>query len=672
MTELIDKKIEHGTTEWTRVLSVVLYIFISIFIVGSAAYAQPSLKPLTPGKKSQEAKSKKAGSAWTLSYPLGQHEASTIDTLLYNYQRNFVTALTTDAWASTGQLSSPGIDMIYFDRAAGDSFFFVDALRPWVPTFDKQKFYNVYVPMTLLSYNFTWGKSTKTDWLSAVFAGNVNRKVGIGAWMDFPYTKGMYNTQATKEFAYGVNGYYTGSRYEMQAFFNHYNHVSKENGGITDDRYITNPGEIQGGVTSVQATTIPVNLRDAHNRLIGSDLYMTHAYKVGFWRDITQPGDTVTKEEYVPVTKFIYAFNYRDNDRFFINTSTPTDPDYWRHTFYNEEKTEDDARYWSVKNTLGVEMIEGFQKWAKFGLSAYATYDIDRYWYNVLGLGEADKTTRHRLWVGGRIEKTRGSIIRYDADAKFGVAGKAIGEVDVQGRIRARFRVGRDSMEVAAKGYFRNLEPNFFYQHYVGNHFRWDNDFGKIRTMRVEGKLVIPWTRTELRAGVENLQNYIYFNSEAMPVQHAGHIQVLSAALQQNLKFGIWNWNNTVTWQRSSNSDIMPMPELTVYSNMFLYFKAFRALTVQVGVDCDYYTKYKGYAYQPALMAFTQQGADATYVGNYALANVYLTCKLYKVRFFVMGSNIVQNWFQRNGFALPHYPIDPRQFRCGLSIDFAD
>jgi len=59
-------------------------------------------------------------------------------------------------------------------------------------------------------------------------------------------------------------------------------------------------------------------------------------------------------------------------------------------------------------------------------------------------------------------------------------------------------------------------------------------------------------------------------------------------------------------------------------------------------------------------------------VGNFINSDVYLTCKLYKVRFFAMVSNLSQGWFSKGYFSLPHYPIDPRQFRVGLMIDFAN
>lgn len=660
----------------------------------SSAFAQG--RSSSESSSAEKNKTYPPGSAWTLSYPLGTHIESTLDTVLYNYQRQFVTALTSDAWATTGQFTGPAINMIYFQRPEELPFYFNNSLSYWLPTFSKQKFYNVFIPFTQLSYNMGYGTENRTDHLKATFAGNVNRKVGIGAWIDYPYTKGSYASQAAKGLGYGVSVYYTGSRYEMQAFFNHWNHLNKENGGITDDLYITNPAELQGGVNDIEPKSIPTRLSDAHNRLVGSQLYMSHAYKVGFWRDITQEEDTVERREYVPVTKFIYTFDWKKDRHFFINQNQAEATKFWENTYFNNSETRDNAYWWSVSNTLGVELVEGFQKWAKFGLSAYATYEIDKFSYEVEGMEEvinppADQTetpagltplpenyagslrkTRNRLWVGGRLEKTKGSIIRYAADARFGLIGDAIGEVDVRGRLDTRFRLGKDTVRIGVNGYFKNLEPDYMLNHYVGNHFIWNNDFGKIRSFRVEGNLYIPWSRTELRVGVENVQNQVYFNSACVPQQHSGNIQVFSAAIDQKLRFGIWNWDNTFTYQASSNTDIQPLPAFTLYSNMYLYFKAFKALTVQIGVDCNWYTKYRALDYQPATMTFHSQGADAVDVGNFIFSNIYLTAKLYKVRFFLMCSHLNQGWFSKDYFSLPHYPIDPRQFRLGLSIDFAN
>lgn len=679
-------------------------LFALLSVAGVApSYAQQREQP-APKEK---AKTYPPGSAWTLSDPLGTHIESTLDTVLYNYQRQFVTALTSDAWASTGQFTGPGINMIYFNRRPQQSFFFDNALSYWIPSFDRQKFYNMYIPFTQVEYGWGYGTENRTDHLKATFAGNVNRKVGIGAWFEYPYTKGSFAEQATKATAWGLSGYYTGAHYEMQAFFNQFNHLNKENGGITDDLYITDPAQLQGGVNSIEPKSIPVNLTQAHSRLTGSELYMSHAYKLGFWKDMTEPEDTVERKEFVPVTKFVYSFDWKTDHHLFLNQNSSDARKFWANTYFNDSETRDDANHWSVSNTIGVEMVEGFHKWAKFGISAYATYEIDKYRYEVEGMDEltattpdapADgaqdeggtddtdngltplpdnyrsllRTTRNRLWCGGRIEKTKGSLIRYAADARFGLSGDATGDIDVRGEIETRFRLGKDTVRISADGYFKNLEPDHVLKKYVGNHFIWDNAFGKTRSFRVGGRLYIPWSRTEIRVGFENVQNCVYFDAQSLPRQHGGSVQVFSAAIDQKLKFGIWNWDNTVTYQATSDGNVIPLPKLAVYSNMYLYFKAFKALTVQVGVDCNWYSKYRGYAYQPATMSFHVQGDSGVDVGNFIMSDVYLTCKLYKVRFFLMCSHLNQGWFSKGYFPLPHYPADPRQFRLGLSIDFAN
>ncbi len=662
---------------------------ILIFLVFTlAAFSQSSRS----GSTSSEKKTYKPGEAWTLSWPLGTHQESQIDTALYGLSRKFIPSLSSDAWASTGTFAAEGINMLYFNRPQRSQFIFDDAIEHWIPTFNKEKFYNVYIPMTLLSYDFGGNRDNHNDRLKAVFAGNVNRKIGVGANLDYLYSKGAYANQAAKNLVYGLQGYYAGDRYEMQAFVEHFNSVNQENGGITDDLYITDPAELQGGVDKIEPKSIPTNLTRAKSRVVGAEFYMNHAYKLGFWRDITAPSDTIKREEFVPVTKFLYSFDYRYGHHTFTNNNSTDESKFWENTYFNPSQTRDQTWYRSFTNVVGVEMIEGFQTWAKFGLSAYALYEIDKFKIDTfqpenddnssstesglsplpVGMTNMLQTTRNRLWVGGRIEKTRGSLLRYAANAKFGILGEAAGELDIDGSIQTRFKLGKDTVIIAAEGFFRNTSPSYLLQHYVGNHFVWDNDFGKTRSFRVGGRLHIPWTQTDISAGVENVQNYIYFNPSSLPEQYGGSVQLFSVALEQKLRFGIWNWNNTLTYQATSNSDIIPLPAFTIYSNMFIDFEAFKVLRMQIGLDCDYYTKYKGLSYQPATMQFHVQGADPIDVGNFLLANLYINAKIKKTRFFIVWSHFNQGLFGSNYFSMPHYPIDPRQLRFGLAIDFAN
>lgn len=673
-----------------RYLTLVCGILLSIF----GASAQSNRAAASEGGEADEGIEKttdtpvRKGWAWTLSQPLGTHVASTLDTLLYNYQRRAIPSFVTDAYATTGNLGAEGQTQLFLQRKPFGKFFFENQLNAWLPSFDTQKFYNVFVPLTILSYGSGGNKTSSQERLQATFAGNVNRRIGIGAMMDYLYAKGAYEGQAVKSFTFGFSGYYTGDRYEMQAFFNHFNHLNKENGGITDDLYILNPAQVQGGVASIDAKSIPVNLTTASSRVIGQEFFMSHAFKVGYWKEEVV-NDTLTREIYIPMIKFIYSLDYNFGHHYFRNINATEANKFWSNHYISDGETHDNTYYHSVSNTIGVSMVEGFRKWVKFGLSAYASYEYRRYRQTPmsdwdleenpdappvtplpLDFNVPQKSSESILWVGGELTKTKGTLLNYRVGARFGVLGDAIGDVDVNADIGSRFRLMKDTVEVKAYGHFRNTETPYLLNNYISNHFVWQNNFGKSRSIKAGGEIYFPWTKTRISAGVENIQNYVYFNALCLPEQYGGNIQVFAASIEQKLKFGIWNWNNRVTYQTSSNSSVLPLPQLVVYSNMFLNFKAFKVLELQIGVDCDYYTRYYAPAYQPATMSFHLQKERK--LGNFAFCNAYLTARLYKVRFYVLLSHWNQGLFSKDYFSALHYPLNPRKLQLGLSIDFAN
>lgn len=650
----------------------------------------PNSQNGAPENMAAQADTVKEGTAWTLTFPLGDHVESKIDTLTYNFQRTPLPSMVSDAYATTGNFGAEGIDLIYFNRLPRATFFFKDALENWIPTFRKQKFYNVYVPTTILQYGFGGNKLSRQDRLQVDFAGNVNRRIGIGGTLDYIYSKGSYENQALKNFNWSLSTYYLGDRYELQAFYNHYNSLNKENGGITDDLYITDPAELQGGVSKIEPKSIPTNLTAAHTRINGDELFMTHAWKMGFWKT-EHVKDTIYRDVYVPLTRLIYSFDLQHNRHMFKNTNRSQGEKFWENTYLNPDETLDYTYLLQMTNSFGIELIEGFQKWAKFGLSAYISYQTQRYkqatYYSNPELTEEEiealtplphnfnvspQITKNMLWVGGRLQKDKGSLLRYSANARFGLVGDVIGDLELDGNLRTKFKLFGDSVQISANAEFRNLAQPYLIQKYISNHFAWDNDFGKTRRYKVSGELLIPWTKTTLSAGVENIQNMVYFDSKSMPRQFGGNIEVFSAKLEQKLRVGILNWNNTIYYQKTSDSNVLPLPELTIYSNLFLKFIAFKVLKLQIGIDCDYYTSYSGLDYQPATMSFHVQGDDKIKVGNYPFCNVYFNARLYKTRFYVMWSHVNQGLFSNNYFLLPHYPMNPRRLVFGLSIDFAN
>ncbi|MBD5180515.1 MAG: putative porin [Bacteroidales bacterium] len=625
--------------------------------------------------------------AWKAESLLGTRIPATVDTLHTNFAQEVVPSEVSDAYATTGNYAAEGYNMIYFDREQPSPFFFRDALSHWLPSISSMTFYNTRIPMTLVSYTTGGGRETTQDRLKGRFSGNINSKAQIGALVDYYYSKGSYNYQAAKNFVWGFSGSYIGDRYEFQGYYNHYNSINKENGGITDDLYITDPAKVQGGDPSINTKTIPTNLTASHNRVKGGELWLNNKYKLGFWEEVysEEYEDSIVSRNFVPVMAFTWTLQYNQNNHMFRNTSARDEQSFWNNHYLNDQGTNDITSYHQWRNTLAVSLMEGFNKYAAAGLTGFITHEMHSYRQatDSIPLGVElegltpypfeskiqPKASENYLWVGGRLAREYGKVVNYEATGEIGIVGRAAGEVKLYGNLSTNIRLKKDTVTVRAFGGFYNLAPHYFYENYVSNHFMWKNDFSKTRRYRVGGDINIPHTGTYLTAGVENVQNQIYFDGNCMPQQYGGNVQVFSAAIHQNFKYRAFHWDNRVTYQTTSNDAVIPLPALAIYSNMYLTFRI-ATLHVQMGLDCDYYTRYRAVAYQPATMTFYNQ--REVKCGNYPFMNLYLNMKLSKTRFFVMMSHINQGLTGSNYFSMPHYPLNPRRFQMGLSVDFTN
>lgn len=210
---------------------------------------------------------------------------------------------------------------------------------------------------------------------------------------------------------------------------------------------------------------------------------------------------------------------------------------------------------------------------------------------------------------------------------------------------------------------------------------------------RIEGKLSVDRWKTQLKAGVENIKNYTYLDNTSVKYtetssgkevttykndvavkQNSGNTQVFSAALRQDFKLGIFHLDNEITYQKSSNQDVLPLPELTLYHNLYIKFGlAKKVLQIEMGADVRYFTQYYAPDYAPAIGQFYLQNKETRYkLGGYPLLNGYINLHLKRTRIFIAMYNLIQGQGEKSYFLAPHYPLNPRLLKFGLSWNFFD
>lgn len=666
--------------------------------------------------------------SWKIDNRLGNVTPVPVDTIQSGFQNSNDMGGPTGQFNYLGNLGSPRMSRIFFDRPDDSQFIFLD---PYNFSFQRPQdvvFTNTLSPFTNLTYYKSLNNRNGEERFKSYFAINANKRLGFGFNIDYLYGRGMYSDQNTAFFNGNLFAYYRGDKYDLHFIFSNNNMKMAENGGIADDRYITDPLDMAEGKKQYASTDIPTNLNKVWNHNSGYHVFLTHRYNLGFYKKnnkeqnvndslpqmMNLPTDSLINKslndslkttekidsidvnpEFVPVTSFIHTLQIDLDKRKYITQDNSQAQKLYEYNFFGNDST-DLTKRTSIKNTFGISLREGFNKWAKAGLTAYITHEYrDFTLCDTTGIDD-NRIFKHykenNLSVGGELLKEQGKLLHYRILGELGIAGEDAGQFKVEGKGDLNFRLLGDTVRLEANAFVKNLNPVFFYRHFHSKHYWWDNtDLSKIMRTRIEGTLHVGKLGTTLRAGVENIKNYTYLDNASVAVtnndgkvtsyknnaivkQDGSNIQILTAMWQQKLKAGIFHLDTEVVYQKSSNENILPLPELSAYANLYLKSALVKdVFNVELGADARYFTKYYAPDYSPVMGQFYLQNPNEKIeIGGYPMINVYANLQWKRTRIFVMMYHINQGSGDSNYFLAPHYPINPKMLKIGISWNFFD
>ena len=559
--------------------------------------------------------------------------------------------------AFRGNLGSPIQSKVFTDRVLSHDFIFADAYYPYIRQIESAVFYDTNVPYSSLYYLSGGTNYQEDEQFRFLFTVNPNKKLNIGTTLDYLFARGEYKNLATNRFAGSLFATYNGNRYKFTAHASSNTLNSFENGGIEDVKYIT-------GNVRYDPLNIPVNI-EGYSKFKHNQLYYNHQYNLGFERNDTINKDSVV-QSWVPVTVFAHTLQVDDLQKWYYEKSV--EKQFYKNTYLNKAFTNDTASLLLISNRFSVSMSEEFNKWLNFGLTAYIDNKLEQYGFLTDTVLNSDFQSNTK--IGGILSKNRSKVFKFNINGEFTVLGPKIGDFLLHANLGGYFNLWKQKIELEAKGYVKSQTPSFFYNYYQSNHFRWSNDFDKTYTTHLEGKFSIPTQSLSLKVSVENIAKHIYFDGNALPAQQDGNTQVVVAGLSKDFHLGKFSLENIAIYQLSSHQEIIPLPDLVLYHNLYYHDIWFKVLSIQTGVDLRYHTEYFAPAYMPATGQFHNQSVMKT--GNYPQFNVYLNAHLKRTRFFVQYYHINQLFMRGNYYSIPGYPINPATLKIGLSWNFYD
>ena len=713
---------------------------------------------------------------WTVDNRFGDRTMAQLDTIPHGFMNTVFTTGQYGEYNTTGNLGAPRINRIFVFRPTDEQFIFTQSYDFFVTSIDKFKFTNTLSPFTNITYYTAGNRTNGDDHFTAKFGVNAGKKIGVGFKFDYIYGRGYYDSQSTSHFNYTMYGSYLGERYQAHLLLSTNHQKVAENGGITNDMYITNPESFSDNFTN---TEIPTVLTKNWNRNDNQHLFFTQRYSVGFNHKVPMTAEEIkakkfaieskkennelkakkekqeqnrkmgletdenedvkepvyagrpsdakvagnepvasdsksssriavngksmadslemskkekvdtswTKNEYVPVTSFIHTLKIDNYRRIFQAYAVPDN--YYNNTYYTAGRFEGDSiydrtRHYDIKNTFAISLLEGFNKWAKAGIKAFVTSDL-RHFVLPDSIGGENSYNEHNISIGGQLSKTLGKTFHYNALLETWLTGEDAGQMKLDGAVDLNFPLFGDTVRLNANGFMYRLNPTFYYRHYHSKHFWWDNNgLNKIIWSRVQGIFSYDKTRTTVRIAFDEIKNYTYFamsykitdkysrsNNTLSVNQEGDAMTIFTLQLSQNFTLGPLNWDNIITYQKATKEDVIPVPDFNVYSNLYFSFHIAHVLKCDVGADVRYFSKYYAPDYSPSLCQYAvQSGNDKVKVGDYPLVNAYANFHLKHTRFFVMFSHVNSGSGNKDYFYTPHYPLNARILRFGVSWNF--
>ena len=607
----------------------------------------------------------------------------------YPFLRNDVNA----TWL--GVAGSPVQYYNYFNRKSKDKVSFYEAQESWSYTPETAPMYNTKTPYTELGYFGTMlfsGTEKESDNLHILTSQNLTPEFNFTLAYDRFGGGGILANENTINKNTYVTANYLGKRYLAHAGYL-YNGVSRgENGGVVNLRDIRD--------TTMNARELSVFMNKSKSKIKKNVLFLDQQYRIPFTfldklkeraenknsgdstmvSDVENVQDTLDLDTDITTAFIGHSTEYSTYRRWYSDVLGSADKytdSYYNGIHYiNPNVSQDSLRVARLDNRFFIRL----QPWAEDAIISKLNVGIgDRlltyYTFDPTFTRKNTDTRWNSAYIYAGAEGSLRNYMHWDAKGEYVFLGKEINDVSLDANLGFNiypFRKARTSPLSIDLHFDTSLdEPEFYHQHMYTNHFKWDNEFSKISTTRIQGKISIPRWNLDAEAGYALLTNNIYYDTLGVIRQNTSPMSILSANLRKEFVLGILHLDNRVLFQMSSNQDVVPLPAVALNLKYFVQFNIEHGtLLMQIGADGYYNTAWYAPGWNPALGVFHNQNQNQYTNGPYVDAFINMQWK--RAAIFIKLENANQGWPMKKNdyFSADRYIITQRMLKIGMYWPF--
>ena len=570
----------------------------------------------------------------------------------------------------------------YFNRSSENGVMFYDAYESWSYSAKTVPSYNTKTAYTELAYFGTLFANSQKE------SDNLHILTSQNLFPELNYTleynrfggNGIMENEKTvnKTLAATIN--YLGKKYMVHAGYIHNKIVRGENGGTTDISMIRD--------TTLDAREYPVHFSSASSTTTKKTVFLDQQYRIPFMfiktmqdkkddksfrQRVMSSGDTAliakidslaawhaaereaadsTGDSNVTTAFIGHSSEYSVFRRLYKDNISKSDKIgrsfYGDNFFYNPTSTNDSSRVSKLENRVFLRL----QPWSEEAIVSKLNGGIGNRitsWYDhdPTFLSGASNTVWNSTFLYAGVEGQLRNYIAWDATGDYVFLGNEMNDLSVKANARLSmypFRKAKTS-PISLNLHFETSlkEPEHYHNHYFSNHYKWDNEFGKVSSTKLQARVDIPRWDISAEVGYALLANNIYFDSLAVIRQNPDPMSVLSASLTKNFAFGPLHLDNRVLFQMSSNQDVVPVPTLAANARWYLQLDiAKNVMQMQIGANAWYNTKYYSPAWNPAVGVFYNQKVQK--YNNGPVIDAFVNVQWKRACIFVKLENAGQGW----------------------------
>ncbi len=454
---------------------------------------------------------------------------------------------------------------------------------------------------------------------------------------------------ANEHLCFNSKFYSKNNKYAVFASYIHNKIKNYENGGIQDDVLFENREDKKDNTLFF--------LNDAESRYKESYVTLNNYYNF-----FDKLANTENKSDTLKIkrNKLLLSHNFSFKRSFRIYEDKEPASGFYNNIFLNNEKTYDSTFCSALNNEIKISStfinIDSLNDLFKLSFiighefTKWNTYDVD--------------TSYNGIAPQFLFQITPVSNLLLQASYKTVFNGYSSGDYNLE--LSAYKKINKNS-GLHFQINKMEIKPAFFYNYYLSNNFKWENNFAKQNILNTS--LSYFSNNIDVDLSYSDIKNCIYMDVLARPKQLSFSTSIFSASVKTKFDLGNFNINNNILYHKLPEIDVFRYPALQDVLEVSWGKKIFKsALSFRLGFDVIWNSSYYANAYMPATGIFYLQNERK--IGNYPYGDVFINLRIKRARIFIKYQHFNNGWSSPAYYSSLHYPSSESSFKIGVSWFF--